>query len=94
MDIPDEAIDAGISAMHTLPEVSWRYEGATAAIEAAAPHIARSAQVAILGKLSDLLLAQRDKLAGNERWRGRRGGLEEAAGMARSMAKTLEAGDV
>lgn len=43
MDISDEARDAGISAMHTLPEVSWRYEGATAAIEASAPHIAAEA---------------------------------------------------
>lgn len=59
----------------------------------AAEDAARQAQVAILGKLSDLLLEQRDKLTRADLLVAkRRLGLEEAAGIARSLAKTLEAG--
>jgi hypothetical protein len=53
MDIPESAREAGISAMHSLPEVYWAREGATAAVEGAAPHIARAAQVQILRLTAD-----------------------------------------
>lgn len=45
MDIPESAREAGISAMHSLPEVYWAREGATAAVEAAAPHIDKAARI-------------------------------------------------
>ena len=89
MDIPDAAFRAADEAVGQAAQqgrISLP-RSRDIAVRAAAPHIARAAQVAILRELSEDLLAQRDQLTDQ---RFRRYGLEEAAQMARRKANELE----